>query len=84
VTRRPTREQSEDFRLARVVAERIADGETVHLGEAQFVARMFLSATAEPTDEELAEEAARVWGDHEPSDDFDAGYAAGARREGAK
>jgi hypothetical protein len=82
---RPTSEQSEDFRLARVVAERIADGETVHLGEAQFVARMFLSATAEPTDEELAEEATRVAARViRGADTVRDAYIAGARREGAK
>jgi len=82
---RPTREQIE---VARAIAQeeynhRKANGRGE--GELLFALRVFLAATAEPTDEELAEEAGRVAARViRGADTVLNAYIAGARREGAK
>lgn len=84
---RPTREQIE---VARGVAARIVDANCVAVASPTEVKEAFatlLAATAEPTEEELREEAGRwagIEGHGASGRAARAGYIAGAGREGAR
>jgi hypothetical protein len=90
---RPTREQIEAARNFLTAGSACLELTAVMGSDAGAALRTLLAATAEPTDEELAEEARRHFGP-EPkpgptrgSQDFRArvyGYVLGARREGAR
>jgi hypothetical protein len=80
VSARPTREQIE---AAREWLRRVAEYPTT-VPDVTEHARTLLSATAQPTDEELAAEAIARFGATDAFADERHGYIAGARREGAR